>query len=115
MAKASARHESVSIEAVVLTGGKQYWVAPGQLLQVEQLPQPRGAAVELKSVLLVKQDGQVVADPKRLAGAKVLAEVVAQTRARKITVVKFKRRRNYRRHRGHRQPLTTLRITKIEV
>lgn len=103
------------MEAVVLTGGKQYRVAPGQLLRVERLPQPRGAAVELTSVLLVKQDGQVVADPKALARAKVLAEVVAQSRAPKITVVKFKRRRNYRRHRGHRQPLTTLRITKIEV
>jgi len=103
------------MEAVIATGGKQYRVAPGQVVRVERLPDPRGAAVQLKSVLLVKRDGEVVTDPETLAHAKVLAEVVAQTKGPKVAVVKFKRRRNYRRTRGHRQQLTTLRITKIEV
>ncbi len=103
------------MEAVIATGGKQYRVAPGQVVRVERLPHPRGAAVEFRSVLLVNRNGEVVTDSKSLADAKVLAEVVAQTKGPRVTVVKFKRRRNYRRKRGHRQQLTTLRITKIEV
>ena len=103
------------MEAVIATGGKQYRVVPGQVIRVERLPHPRGAAVEFKSVLLVNRDGEVMVEPEALAHAKVLAEVVAETKAPKVTVVKFKRRKNYRRKVGHRQPLTTVRITKIEV
>ncbi len=103
------------MEAVIATGGKQYRVVPGQVVRVERLPHPRGTAVEFNSVLLVKRDGQVVTDPETLAGARVVAEVVAHTRGPKVTVIKFKKRRNYRRNRGHRQQLTALRITRIEV
>jgi len=103
------------MEAVIVAGGKQYLVAPGQVVRVERLSHPPGAALEFNSVLLVKRDGQVVTDPATLARAKVVAEVVAHTKGPKVTVVKFKRRRNYRRNRGHRQQLTALRITKIEV
>ncbi len=103
------------MEAVIATGGKQYRVAPGQVIRVEQLPHPRGTAVEFKSVLLVSQDGRAVLDPNVLARARVLAEVVAQAKGPKVAVIKFKRRKGYRRNRGHRQPLTTVRITKIEV
>ena len=103
------------MEAVIATGGKQYRVAPGQVIRVERLPQPQGTAVEFKSVLLVSQDGQVVVEPDALSHARVLGEVVAQARAPKVTVVKFKRRKNYRRRLGHRQPFTAVRITKIEV
>jgi large subunit ribosomal protein L21 len=56
----------------------------------------------------------VVEDPRSLAGARVVGEVVGEGKARKITVVKFKRRKNYRRTRGHRQPFVGVRITKIE-
>jgi len=66
-------------------------------------------------VLLVNQDGQVTVGPKALASAKVTGEVVAERRTDKVLVVKFKRRKNYRRHREHRQTMTTVRITKIEV
>jgi large subunit ribosomal protein L21 len=103
------------MEAVIATGGKQYRVVPGQVIRVERLPQPAGTAVEFGSVLLVNRDGQVVVDPSALSGARVLGEVVAQSKAPKVTVVKFKRRRNYRRNLGHRQPLTAVRITTIEV
>jgi len=103
------------MEAVIATGGKQYRVAPGQVIRIERLSHARGEAVEFKSVLLVSRDGQVVADPKALARARVTAEVVAQATGRKVAVVKFKRRRNYRRNRGHRQAFTAVRITKIEV
>src|SRR5690348_15527800 len=102
------------MEAVIATGGKQYRVAPGQVISVEKLPGDKGAAVEFTAVLLVNRDGEVLTG-SRLASARVSGEVVRQGRTRKIAVVKFKRRKNYRRHRGHRQPLTAVRITGIEV
>jgi len=103
------------MEAVIATGGKQYRVAPGQVIRVERLGKDKGASVEFTRVLLVNQDGQVTVGPKALASAKVTGEVVAERRTGKVLVVKFKRRKNYRRHRGHRQTMTTVRITKIEV
>lgn len=103
------------MEAVIATGGKQYRVAPGQVIAVEKLPGDKGAPVEFRSVLLVSRDGEVLAGGDRLKSARVTGEVIAQRRARKVSVVKFKRRKNYRRNRGHRQPVTQVRITKIEV
>ncbi len=103
------------MEAVIATGGKQYRVAPGQVISVEKLPGDRGAPVEFRSVLLVRRDGEVILEPARLEAARVTGEVVAQARSRKISVVKFKRRKNYRRNRGHRQESTRVRITAIEV
>ncbi len=103
------------MEAVIATGGKQYRVTPGQVISVEKLAGERGAVVEFRSVLLVTRDGQVIAEPEALRAAKVSGEVVGQGRGRKVSVVKFKRRKNYRRHRGHRQAATAVRITSIEV
>ncbi|OGK79762.1 MAG: 50S ribosomal protein L21 [Candidatus Rokubacteria bacterium GWC2_70_16] len=103
------------MEAVIATGGKQYRVAPGQVIKVERLGQPRGTAVEFKEVLLVNQDGQVTVEPGALKAARVTGEVVVEKKDAKVLVVKFKRRKNYRRKRGHRQILTAVRITKIEV
>ena len=103
------------MEAVIATGGKQYRVTPGQLVSIEKVPGETGAAVQFRSVLLVTRDGEVIVGEKALSGARVSGEVVAQGRRRKVSVVKFKRRKNYRRNRGHRQPATTVRITSIEV
>jgi large subunit ribosomal protein L21 len=103
------------MEAVIATGGKQYRVAPGQLVSVEKLQADRGSTVEFRSVLLVARDGEVVLDADRLGGARVSAEVVGHRRGRKVEIVKFKRRKNYRRHHGHRQWATVIRITNIEV
>lgn len=102
------------MEAVIASGGKQYRVVPGQLLAVEKLPGDKGAPVEFTSVLLVNRDGEVLTGDQ-VRSARVAGEVVRQGRARKVLVVKFKRRKNYRRHIGHRQPMTTVRITSIEV
>ena len=90
------------MEAVIATGGKQYCVTTGQVISVEKLPGEKGAAVEFKSVLLVNRDGQVISGTQALSRARVSGEVVAQGRRRKVRVVKFKRRKNYRRNRGHR-------------
>jgi large subunit ribosomal protein L21 len=102
------------MEAVIATGGKQYRVSPGQVIAVEKLPGDKGSAIEFKQVLLVTRDGDVLTG-SRLGSARVAGEVVRQSRTKKISVVKFKRRKNYRRNRGHRQPMTTVRITTIEV
>jgi large subunit ribosomal protein L21 len=104
------------MEAVIASGGKQYRVSPGQTITVEKLPGAgKGATVEFTSVLLVNTDGVVKTSPAELRRAKVAGEVVAAGLGRKVTIVKFKRRKNYRRTRGHRQFGTTVRITKIEV
>jgi len=103
------------MEAVIASGGKQYRVTPGQVIKVERLGKPKGAAVQFDKVLLVNNDGQVTVEPKALSGAKVTGEVLAEQKGTKVLVVKFKRRKNYRRHRGHRQAMTAVRITNIEV
>ena len=104
------------MEAVIASGGKQYRVSPGQVISVEKLPGDKGGVVEFRSVLLVTRDGgDVVAGADALKAALVKGEVVRQARSRKISVVKFRRRKNYRRNRGHRQAATTVRITNIEV
>src|SRR5262245_56708770 len=103
------------MEAVIAAGGKQYRVSPGQVISVEKVQREKGAVVEFKSVLFVNRDGEVLAGPQALQSATVRGEVVRQARRRKVSVVKFKRRKNYRRNRGHRQPVTTVRITGIEV
>lgn len=104
------------MEAVIASGGKQYRVAPGQVISVEKLPVDAGGRVEFRSVLLVTRDGgDVVAGADALKGALVTGEVLRQSRSRKVSVVKFRRRKNYRRNRGHRQAATAVRITNIEV
>ena len=102
------------MEAVIATGGKQYRVTPGQVIAVEKLAGDKGSAVEFRQVLFVAREGDVLTGD-RLGSARVAGEVVSQGRSRKVSVVKFKRRKNYRRNHGHRQPVTTVRITTIEV
>lgn len=105
----------MAMEAVIATGGKQYRVAPGQVIKVERLGVAKGAPVEFDKVLLLNNEGHVTVEPTALSGARVTGEVVAERKGAKVLVVKFKRRKNYRRHRGHRQTMTTVRITGIEV
>lgn len=99
--------------AVVKTGGKQYRVAKDDVIKVERLPAEPGSTVTLDHVLAV-QDGEAVkVGAPFVEGASVAAEVVEQGRADKIIVFKKKRRKNYRRKRGHRQHETVLRVTEI--
>ena len=98
--------------AVIQTGGKQYRVAKGDRLRVEKLPGDIGAPVVFDRVLLVGGEAIKVGTPL-VAGAKVQAEITAQGRDRKIIVFKFRRRKNYRRKNGHRQPYTELKITGV--
>lgn len=103
------------MEAVIAVGGKQYRVSPGHVIRVERLAKSAGEPVEFPTVLLANRDGQVTVGATPLAKAKVVGLVLGHGKAAKVTVVKFKRRKNYRRKKGHRQPFTSVRITKIEV
>ena len=99
--------------AVIRTGGKQYKVAPNDVIAVEKLAGEPGATVELAEVLMVGDGASVSTGTPLLAGASVSATLVEQRRADKIIVFKKKRRHNYRRKKGHRQYQTVLRITGI--
>ncbi|UJR84221.1 50S ribosomal protein L21 [Sandaracinus amylolyticus] len=98
--------------AVIKTGGKQYRVTEGDRLRIEKLPGDVGASVTFDEVLMVGGDKVAVGTPI-VKGAKVTAEIVAQDRAKKVIVFKFRRRKNYRRKRGHRQPFTEIKITGV--
>jgi len=99
--------------AIVETGGKQYRVEAGTTIQVERLPGDVGAQIELSKVCLVHGDAGILVGQPLIDGAKVTAEIVRQGRTRSITVFKKKRRKNYRRTRGHRQGFTQLLIRNI--
>ena len=99
--------------AVVATGGKQVKVAQGDRIRVEKLDAKVGDTVELDQVKMLSKDDGVVVDAKALAKAKVVCTVTAQGRAKKIRVFKCKRRKNYHRTYGHRQPYTELKVEKI--
>ncbi len=101
--------------AIVLTGGKQYRVQPGEVLQVASLPGDVGGTVELKQVCLVHGDKGLQVGKPWVDKAKVTAEIVNQGRTRSIMIFKKHRRKNYRRTKGHRQGFTQLRITDITV
>lgn len=99
--------------AVIATGGKQYRVAVGDVLDVEKLDDGEDGSVTLRPVMVVDDDGGVTAGREALADASVTADVVEQRRDRKITVFKYKSKTRYRRKAGHRQPRTRIRVTDI--
>ena len=98
--------------AIVKTGGKQYKVAEGDKLNIEKLDAEVGAEVELPAICVVDGD-KVVADPEEASKTKVKAEIVEQFRGEKQLVFKFKKRKNYKKMRGHRQYLTRVEIKSI--
>jgi large subunit ribosomal protein L21 len=99
--------------AVIRTGGKQYRVAPDDIIEIEKIAGEPGDIVELGEVILLGGDGGPRTGSPTIAGAMVAAEVLEQKRDDKIIVFKKKRRKGYRRTKGHRQSLTALRITEI--
>ncbi|MEP3280142.1 MAG: 50S ribosomal protein L21 [Stappiaceae bacterium] len=99
--------------AVIKTGGKQYRVTADDVLQIEKVDAEAGESITFDDVLMVGSDSDVVVGAPMVDGASVAAEVVAQGRTRKIIIFKKRRRQNSRRRNGHRQMLTTVRITDI--
>ena len=99
--------------AVIKTGGKQYRVTEGQKLRRRAPPGNPGDALNFDQVLMVGGDTPKIGQPL-VSGARVSAEITGQDRAKKIIVFKLRRRKNYRRKQGHRQPYTELKITGIK-
>ena len=98
--------------AIVKTGGKQYKVAVGDKLNIEKLDVAVGEKVELPAICVIDGD-KVEADPAKAAATKVVATVIEQFKGDKQIVFKFKKRKNYKRLRGHRQQLTRVQIESI--
>lgn len=103
----------MSAYAVIHTGGKQYRVAPGDVIRVEKLDAETGSSIEIDQVYLVSADGQVRTGTPFLSEARVIAQVLDQGRGDKIIVFKKRRRKGYYKTTGHRQYLTSLRIAEI--
>jgi len=101
------------VYAVFRTGGKQYRASQGDKLRVERLDAGVGDTVEFDQVMLVGEGSNVTIGSPLVDGGKVACTVTAQGRGKKIDVVKFKRRQNYKRWRGHRQYFTEVEITSI--
>lgn len=99
--------------AVIKTGGKQYRVAQGDVIQIEKLEGDAGANVTFDEVLLVGTDDETKIGAPKLDGASVSGTILEQARDRKVIVFKFRRRKNYIRKNGHRQYFTRVRIDSI--
>ena len=112
MPATATAYEGNTMYAVIRTGGKQYRVAPGDVLKVEKLAHTDGA-VEFSDVLAVS--GDAGSFEQKLEGAKVTGTVVGEGRGEKILVFKFKRKKQYKRMQGHRQAFTEIKIGEISV
>jgi len=99
--------------AVIKTGGKQYRVAAGEKLKIDQLPAEIGAAIVLDHVLLVADGDNLKMGRPLVTGASVQAKVLAQGRHDKVRIFKMRRRKHYQKHQGHRQNYTEIEITGI--
>ena len=100
--------------AVIKTGGKQYKVAAGEKLKVEQIPADIGSEITLDQVLAVGAGETIKFGSPLVQGAKVLATVVAQGRHDKVKIFKMRRRKHYQKRQGHRQQFTELQIASIQ-
>ena len=101
--------------AVIKTGGKQYRVANGEKLKVEQIPADIGQEIILDQVLMVGGGDAVKVGAPLLVGANVTAKVVAHGRGEKIRIFKMRRRKHYQKHQGHRQNFTEIEISAINI
>ena len=101
--------------AVVKTGGKEYRISKGDTIQVEKLEGKVGDQVALKDILMVSQEGQVQFGTPHLTNVVVMGEIVQQIKGRKILTYKMKKRKNYRRLKGHRQTYTYLKVNDISL
>ena len=100
--------------AVFKTGGKQYRAAKGDKLKIEKLDAAEGDSVEFDEVLLVGEGDSVKVGTPLVSGGKVTAKVLVQAKDKKIDVIKFRRRQNYRRTHGHRQLFSLVEITGVK-
>ncbi|HET7369902.1 MAG TPA: 50S ribosomal protein L21 [Gammaproteobacteria bacterium] len=100
--------------AVIATGGRQYRVSPGDVIRVDRLDAEAGADIEFDRLLMIGGEGEDIAVGAPNVAGKVTAKVRGEGRHKKVEIVKMRRRKNYRRHGGHRQHYTEVEITGIE-
>ncbi len=101
--------------AIIETGGKQYRAEQGKVIRVEKLPAEKGESVTFDKILMLNDDAAVKIGNPYLEGCNVGGKVVSQGREKKIIVFKFKRKKNYSRKQGHRQPYTEVLINSISI
>ncbi len=99
--------------AVIKTGGKQYRVAAGEKLKIEQIPAEVGAEITLDQILMLGEGDTVKIGTPLVSGAEVKATVLSQGRHDKVKIFKMRRRKHYQKHQGHRQHYTEIRIDGI--
>ncbi len=100
--------------AIIETGGKQYKVQKGQILEVEKLEGNDGDTIKIDTVLLIDNDGESKVGTPYIKGAEVVLKIVEQTKADKIIVFKMKAKKRYQKTQGHRQQLTKVEVTEIK-
>ena len=101
--------------AVVKTGGKEYRISQGDLIRVEKMEGKVGDQVTMKDILMVSHEGQVQVGNPLLVNAVITGEIVQQVKGKKVLTYKMKRRKNYRRTKGHRQTYTYIRVNDISL
>ena len=101
--------------AIIKTGGKQHKVAEGEILKVEKLKASEGEPVDITDVLLIEKDGEVTLGSPFIEGAKVTAKILRHGKEDKVTIIKMKRRKDYRKKQGHRQNYSEIQIEQISV
>ena len=101
--------------AVIKTGGKQHKVAEGEILKVEKHKASEGEPVDITDVLLIEKDGEVTLGSPFIEGAKVTAKILRHGKEDKVTIIKMKRRKDYRKKQGHRQNYSEIQIEQISV
>jgi len=101
--------------AVVKTGGKEYRVSQGDLIRVEKMEGKVGDQVTMKDILMVSHEDQVQVGNPLLANAVITGQIVQQVKGKKVLTYKMKRRKNYRRTKGHRQTYTYIRVNDISL
>ena len=99
--------------AVIKSGGKQHRVEPGEVLQLEKLDVEAGSTIDFDQVMLIGENDNVQVGTPFVEGGKVTAEVLGHGRGDKVTIIKMRRRKHYRRQAGHRQYYTEVKITDI--
>jgi len=105
----------LEMQAVIATGGKQYLVKEGDVVRVEKIDLEKGQDVEFDQVLMVEKEGKYLIGRPLVEKAKVTGKILAQDKAKKIIVFKYKSKKKYRKKTGHRQPFSDILIKKIDL
>lgn len=100
--------------AIIRTGGKQYLVSPGQKIKIEKIDKKEGSEIAFSEVLLLEKGNKLEIGTPLVKGAKVIAKILEQGKAKKVIVFKYKAKKRYKVKKGHRQPFTEVEIVAIK-